>query len=214
MIHARRGQWLAAITNLTKVVELAPKDHLAYHLLAPVLLQAGDLAGYHQHRARVLRQFRDTSEPNIAERMAKDCLLVPPSAADLKTLSKMTDVAVAAGPGHRSWPYFQLVKGLLEYRLGHFTNAVEEFAEVQAWGGNPNSYRTAQADLLVAMAQYQLKQPEQARASLAIGVERINTKLAKLERGLDEQWDDWLRVQILLREAKSLIEGEQPSSAH
>jgi serine/threonine protein kinase/Flp pilus assembly protein TadD len=204
MVHARRGQWSGAVSNFALVVELAPTNHMAYHLLAPLLVQVDDIAGYRRHCARILRQFGTAPEPFIAERMAKDCLLVPPASADLETLSKMADTAISAGPGQGGWPYFQLVKGLAEYRLGHFTNALEHLARVQAWSGKPDPYRTTQADLIVAMAQYQLGQKDQARATLSTAVERINTKLAKLERGLDEQWDDWLRVQILLREAKGI----------
>src|SRR5713101_8044303 len=116
IIHARRREWPAAITNFNRVIELVPADHDAYHSLAPLLAQSGDQEAYRRLCARILRQFGGTSDPAIAERMAKDCLILPPPAADLETIGKMADTAVAAGPDHKFWHYFQFVKGLAEYR--------------------------------------------------------------------------------------------------
>src|SRR5438309_6782303 len=78
VVHAHREQWVSAVKNYTRVVELLPTDHEGYHCLAPLLVQTGDLEGYHRHCERILRQFAGTSNPVVAERMAKDCLFVPP----------------------------------------------------------------------------------------------------------------------------------------
>src|SRR2546421_114127 len=76
VVHAHREQWASAVKNYTRVVELLPTDHEAYHCLAPLLVQTGDLEGYRRHCERILRQFAGTSNPVVAERMAKDCLFV------------------------------------------------------------------------------------------------------------------------------------------
>src|SRR5262249_28754292 len=128
--HGQRGEYQAAMTNYSRAIQVNPTNHLAYHHIAPLLLQTGDLAGYGAHRERILRQFGATQDPMIAERMAKDCLLLPPLAADLETLGKMADVAVAVGPTNTFWRYFQFVKGLAEYRQGHFDAAVKWLQEV------------------------------------------------------------------------------------
>ena len=63
--------------------------------------------------------------------------------------------------------------------------------------------------MVLAMAQHQLKQTGEARATLAEGLETAVTKLPKLESddlGID--WYDWIIAQLLIREAKALI---QPS---
>ena len=141
--------------------------------------------------------------------MAKDCLLIPPTPAQLVTAGKMADNAIAAGPKHGAWLYFEFVKGLAEYRLGHFTNAVEWLQKVPSPGGD--LYRNVQAGLVLAMAQYRLNQNDEARGALTNAVEFANSKLPKLNKGLDEQWDDWLRAKILLREAEGLA---SPKDAH
>ena len=63
--------------------------------------------------------------------------------------------------------------------------------------------------MLLAMADYQLHRPDQARASLASGLEIVDKKLPKLEDGsLGEYWADWIFAHVLMREAKALIEGD------
>src|SRR5438094_3772540 len=71
VVHAHREQWSAAIPNFAKVVEFIPTDHQAYHALAPLLLQNGDREAYQRLRERILGQFGQTSNPVVAERMAK-----------------------------------------------------------------------------------------------------------------------------------------------
>ena len=210
VVHAHREQWSAAVKNYAKVVELRPTDHEAYHFLAPLLVQAGDLEGYRRHCERILRQFAGTSNPAVAERMAKDCLFVPPPAADFGSIARMVDTAVAAGPNHQYWPYFQFVKGLAEYRQGRFASAVDWLQPVLAQGGD--MYRTVQAYMTLAMAQHRLLQTDQARVTLNKGLEIAEKRFPKGGKGsLDEQWHDWIIAHVLMREAKALIEGKGQS---
>jgi eukaryotic-like serine/threonine-protein kinase len=106
LLHAEHGEWQAAISNYSKVVDLLPNDPLAYFEVGTLLAQVGDVDGYRKHRARILRRFAGTSDPQTAERMAKVCLLLPPPPEDLEKLNKMVDVAVAAGTDNTYWVYF------------------------------------------------------------------------------------------------------------
>jgi hypothetical protein len=156
---------------------------------------------------RILRQFAGTSDPVVAERMAKDCLFIPPPPSELNNIARMVETAVAGGPNHQYWPYFQFVKGLAEYRQGRFASASEWLQPVL--GKTSDIYRTVQAHMTLAMAQHQLNQTEQARATLAKGLELAEARFPKLGKtGLDEQWHDWIIAQVLMREAKALIEGK------
>jgi Flp pilus assembly protein TadD len=121
MIHARRGQWSEAIRCFERLTELNPTDHDAYHCLAPLLARSGDVERYRNLCAQILHRFGNTSDPAIAERMAKDCLILPDSRADAETINRMIDTGLAAGSEHPFWSYFQFVKGLAEYRQGHFS---------------------------------------------------------------------------------------------
>jgi len=194
--HARRKQWTAAITNYSRSVATDPSNHMAYHWLAPLLVQAGDLAGYRRHCQRELQRFQGTSDPTTAERMAKDCLLLPPAPADLPAIVQWADTAVAAGSGHNYWAYFQLVKGLAEYRQGHFSEALKWLPEVAA--NEPTPAHAVQAYLIWAMTEYRLNKPDEARSLLAKGEALADTNSGG-------PWNDRLIAQLLDREAKALI---------
>jgi tetratricopeptide (TPR) repeat protein len=207
MVHATREHWGAATTNYAKVIELMPTDPAAYHMLTPLLVQTGDVEGYRRHCAGLLKRLGDTADPVIAERSVKDCLLLPPPAADLPKIAKLAETAVAAGPQHKLWPYFQFAKGLAEYRQGRFTSAVEWLQPVASQSGD--KYRTVQAHMVLAMAQIRLQRPDDARLTLAKGLEIVNTRFPKAGSGdLEDQWQDWIIANVLVREAKELIEGK------
>ncbi|HEX4645509.1 MAG TPA: tetratricopeptide repeat protein, partial [Verrucomicrobiae bacterium] len=206
MVHASQGQWQAAISNYQQVINFVPSDHEAYHSLATLLVQVGDLGEYRRHCERTLRQFAGTSDPSIAERMAKDCLILPPPAADLESIGKMVDVAVAAGPNHSYWEWFEFVKGLYEYRRGHFPAAVEWLQRIAPQQGHLPL--NVAEDMVLAMAQHKLGQASEARATLAKGVGLGDGKLEKSNReGLGQDWINWIIANALTREAQALIES-------
>jgi eukaryotic-like serine/threonine-protein kinase len=202
-VHATREQWAQAFTNYSKVIRVMPADHSAYHFLAAILVQTGDLEGYRQHRAAILRQFAQTSDPVTAERMAKDCLILPPPAADLPLIAKMADLAITMGE-NKPRPYFLFARGFAEYRLGHFESAAEWMEKVVVFQGD--LYRTVQAQMVLAMALHQLRKTDQARETFAKGLEIAETRFPKSGKGLDEQWHDWVIAHALIREAKALLE--------
>ena len=63
----------------------------------------------------------------------------------------------------------------------------------------------AEAWMVLAMAQGQLKRPEEARHALAKGVKLIEKKSPRSESG--EDWQDWIIPHALMKEAKQVIES-------
>jgi eukaryotic-like serine/threonine-protein kinase len=211
MVHATREQWGHAFTNYSKVIKVLPADHSAYHFLAAIFIQTGDLEGFRLHREKILRQFGQTSDPVTAERMAKDCLVLPPPAADLPLIAKMADLAITAGE-NKPRPYFQFAKGLSEYRLGRFESAAEWMQKVESFKGD--IYRSVLAQMVLAMAQQQLRKTDQARATFAAGLELAETRFPKAGQGsLDDQWNDWVLAHALIREANALIHPDSAAAA-
>ena len=196
------------MTNFAKAIQVDPTNHYGYHGLAPLLLETGDVQGYRQHRERVLRQFSATTDPTIAERMAKDCLVIAPAADQLTALVKMTDIAVGAGPTSGSWAYYEFVKGLAEYREGHYAEASRWLSDV----GNREDVpaRTVEACAVLAMAQQHLNHPEQALTILARAEDLADTSVSKLNVLL---WNDHIIAHLLLREAKALIRPDSAAGA-
>jgi eukaryotic-like serine/threonine-protein kinase len=207
MVHMVRQQWPAAATNYGIVTQVLPADHHAYHYLAPLLLQVGDTNGYRRHCERMLRQFAETSDPAIAERTVKDCLLLPPAQPVLPTIAKLAEVASAAGPGHRFWPSIQFAKGLAEFRQGRFSSAVEWLEPVLQ--KTNDVFRTVQAHMTLAMAQHHLQHSEQARATLAKGLEFADRRLPTFDKdaGPEDRTNDWIIAHLLMREAQALIQS-------
>ena len=90
--------------------------------------------------------------------------------------------------------------------VGYFDGLTDRY---RLGATSPDWSRDGAAYSVLAMAQYQLKRSDEARAALAKGVDIVNSKLPKLQNGaLGENWIDWLIAHILLREAKALIEGQ------
>jgi tetratricopeptide (TPR) repeat protein len=207
-VYGRQGNWAGAIRNFNRSVTADPTNHYAYHYLAPLLVQTGDLGAYRKLCERALSQFGETADPTIAEQIAKGCMMLPPPATSLKGLAKMADIALAAGPTDNGPAHNEFVKGLAEYRQGHFAGALEWLRKAAAQEGAPA--RTAQADATLAMTACQLGQTNAAREALAEGIKIAETELAKPSR-ID--WNEGLIAQFLLREAQGLVTGNPAPAA-
>ena len=178
-------------------------------MLAPLLAITHNRPAYEQLCRRILTNFPTTTNPYVAERLAKDCLVLPNSGVDLLWADKMTDVAVTLGSGEASNPFFQTSKALSKYRQERFREAIEWAAKTT----NSNQiYANAQACAVLAMAHWQLGQKDEARAQLAKGdtlAPNIATRRDDPEIG--DSWVAWLFARIQLDEATALIQPAAPA---
>ena len=203
----RRGLW-------EKALELGPTDQLNYYKLIPLLVELGDLDGYRKYCRAMLDQFGETQDPVKAERTARSCLLLPITGADLEAAVKLAAIPVErAEPTNKDMTYFEMVKGLAEYRMGHPTNALEWIDKCLAhgavWGKQYDSSREVVAYSLQAMAHQQLKHISEARESLAQAEDILqNAGPKRLFQMRGTLWVDWATCHIFVREAKALIEGK------
>jgi eukaryotic-like serine/threonine-protein kinase len=200
-VFGSRTNWTASIRNFNRSTTADPTNYFAYTYLGPVLVQAGDSAAYRTFCDRALSLFGNTAEPSIAEQITKACLLLPPPASNLPKLAKMADTAVATDPTGTATPPHAIVKGLMEYRQGHYAGALEWLRRFAPQDGLPAL--TVQADATLAMAQFQLGQTDAARALLVEGAKIARENLNQPGR-ID--WNEGLIAQILLREAQALIQ--------
>ena len=207
-IYGSHSNWPAAIRNFTRSITADPTNYYAYPYLGPALVLTGDVGAYRTLCERALSQFGETADPTVAEQIAGYCMMLPPPATSLQRLAKMADVALAAGPTGTSSVHYELVKGLAEYRQGHFAGALAWLRKAAAQESVPP--RMAQADATLAMTEYQLGQTNAAREALAQGIKIAETELAKPGR-ID--WNDALISQFLLREAQGLITGTAAPAA-
>jgi len=201
--HARHGEWLAAITNYSHSIQADPSNHFAYHLITPLLLEAGDTAGYRQHRERMLRQFSGTTDAEVAERIARDALLVAPSPDEMPAIAKIADIAVS---GKESTSWMRFAKGFADFRAGHFETAVRWLDDAAAHATDPALKLEIQ--VVTAMNQFRMSQPAAARDTLAKAVEFAAAKVPQRD-GFN--WNDRRSAYLLLHEAQALIGSAAPA---
>jgi WD40 repeat protein/Flp pilus assembly protein TadD len=212
LAHAPHGHFAEAAADFARVTQLRPDDHEVWHWQAVALVQAGQLDAYRALCKQSLRRFAETTDPNTADRIAKDYLMLPGSGPDLAIAAKMAETAVSAPTNHPQLTWFRFVKGLAEYRQGHFANAVDWMQKVLAHAGD-FSTRDVEAYMVLAMAHYRLNQDGDAGVALGKGVEIAERELRKLESGdLGAGWIDWIIAHALMREAKDLA-GERTAAA-
>ena len=204
-LQARCGQWQAAASDAALAFELQPLRDNRYSVLAALLLKTKNLAGYEQLRKKLLATGSNTANIFVADQVAKACLFLPPSEADLPAISHLADMAVTLGVGDSgAMPFFEIGKALSEYRQGHFVEAVEW---AQKSVGSPRIDAHGHAYAVLAMAYWRLGKQDEARAMLAKGDELTPTILpVSVAEDPGNGWYEWLFARIQLDEATALIQ--------
>jgi tetratricopeptide (TPR) repeat protein len=101
-----------------------------------------------------------------------------------------------------------LARGLADYREGQYARAVER---LKSLAPDPEGiHRDTTTYLVLGMAHQRLGQAAEARQALDRARAILEQKYPKPDRGdlFPGDWQEWLRCQILRREAEALIEGK------
>jgi hypothetical protein len=159
---------------------------------------------------QLVSRFRGTSDPVIADTVAKSCLIVNDSGVDLNLVTEFAETALRVGREHkmfRALPWFEFCRGLAAYRLGDAAGA-EDWMLQRLRQREMYLERDIETYAVLAMAQYRLNRPDEARATLSKGIE-----LAAKEPGESDyfsgNWQDALIGKLLMQEAKALIEAQE-----
>jgi hypothetical protein len=215
---------------------------MLYHSLAPLLVATGDKSAYQALCSRILEHFGGIHNPvgpeaqaeaaiqagswyvtpganaPVADRMAKDCLILPASGVDMKVVVDLAESAVSEGANNRFLPYFHCTLGLARYRQGRFADALEclrkTLAESQHRSGYEwDDYLFVEAYATIAMANWRMDARDQASDALKKASECAETKLPRFESGnIGSTWRDWIVAHALLDEARALMGGAPDST--
>jgi serine/threonine-protein kinase len=167
-----------------------PPDHDAWFGYAELCLFLRNEEAYRRNRTALLKRFGKTTDPVVAERTARACLLLPASDPEFKQAVALADRAVTLGKKHGYYPYFMAAKALAEYRRGRFQSALD-------WGQKAGARGIwVPTHLVLAMAHHKLGHAEQARQSLAAAVKTYDWKSVD---GI---------IHTLRREAEALLKKE------
>jgi serine/threonine protein kinase len=188
MYHARWRRLDKAIINYVKCATVQPTNDMGFHCLLPLLAETGRTNEFDEWRRKALDQFGSTADPQAAERMALDCLILPAPEEIVQRAVKMLDNTAATPPR----PSAELAKGLAEYRQGQFALAAARLEKAAIFPANTNA--AAQARLILAMARSKLGRaddtaiPDEKQLSLSGG-----------------DWNEQMTTGLLAREARSVI---------
>ena len=213
-LMAQAGRFTEAATDLAEIINADESQDWKLYLLTPLLIQSGRLADYTNHCKSMLEQFEKTTNPSIAERTAKSCLLLP-AAVTTNDLARVANLAARAVnlSDKGAWVHWRLMtRGLAEYRSGRCHDALQTEALAQKAAVNERELNTpaCEADtyFISAMAHAKLSQRDRARADLEHALQIVQTKLPKLDNGdLGQRWFDTLMSNIIMREAHETVEG-------
>jgi tetratricopeptide (TPR) repeat protein len=222
---ARSGHWDQALEAIGKAVELDGGNDWYWSQVAVLQIRTGAVAAYHRTSWEVVQRFKDANQPAIAARTAMACLLLPKSEADLEPFSKLTrtdlsayynsvlalvDRARIGTETDRRYRYVMLVKALAEHRAGRNAEAVTWIEQIAP---NPSGgVIDATAFAVLAMAKHRLGHHDDVRAALAKAQGIVASKRPDPAHGrpFANDWDDWLRCEILLLETETTQQGKHP----
>jgi serine/threonine-protein kinase len=191
----RRGRAAQARAVWKEELAANPRDHDDWFGYAELCLFLELQDEYHSARLALLDHFGATTDPAVAERVARACLLLPAPEDELRQAAALTERAVAAGRRGREviYPYFLFTQGLVRYRQGRHDDAIKLMSSEAASVLGPCPR------LVLAMAQYQKGQKDEARKTLAAAVISYDWKAEKAGNQ-----DAWV-AHILRHEAEALI---------
>lgn len=187
-LEQRQKDWQA-------LLETEPEDPKKWSGYAELCLYLGKEEEYRRTRTRLLARFGDTTDPRIAERTGRACLLLPGSPEEIQQAVAMVERA-NADHSKENAPYMyycRIARQLAEYRMGHFDHAIEI--------GNSNSATVLKPmpQLIQAMALYRLGQADESKKALAASL-----VLYDWNADFSANPDAWM-FRALRREAEQLI---------
>jgi tetratricopeptide (TPR) repeat protein len=200
----RAGRWSEASQLGLLRIEQKPEDSEAWLHIAPVLILAGEGAEYSGYCRRMARQFAASQNTYDQERLIKACLLKSNSMDLVKQpgskLASFLDGRAEPGTLHQ---YAWATRALLAYRSGESASAVKYVARSREL--NPRDSVQALNLAVLAMAQHQLKHPDESRRAF----EEATQITTRLEADPNNKTNhDVLIALILFREASALINGK------
>jgi tetratricopeptide (TPR) repeat protein len=164
-ILLRLGRLNEARAAWKVVLKTDPPEHFSWNGYAELCLFLGDENEYRRARRDLLERFGNTTDPYVAERAGRACLLLPGTEKELVQAVAIAEKAVARNSGDRgAEPYFEFTRGFAEFRLGHYDRAIALMR------GDAAKVLGPAPGLVIAMAQHQKGQTEEARKTLASAI--------------------------------------------
>jgi serine/threonine-protein kinase len=188
-----RLAWKAAL-------EADPPEHDAWYGYAEFCLYLGQEEEYRRARQALLARFGATTDPYVAERTGRACLLLPAEGDELCRAAALAERAAAVDREEYPDVYanFLFARGLADYRRGRFERAIATMR------GEARRVLGPAPRLVLAMALHQNGQAEEARKALVAAVRSHDWSAEQVR-----DQDGWI-YHVLRREAERLILPKNP----
>jgi serine/threonine-protein kinase len=194
-----QGRGAEAVADWKEELAARPTAHDDWFGYAELCLYVGDEAEYRRARSDLLEQFGSSTDPTVAERVGRACLLLPGTDDELRQAAALTERAVNSKGPQYDWlrPYFHFANGLAHFRRGRFDDAI---ATMTGDASKASEYMGPSPRLVTAMALYQKGQKAEARELLAEAVLSYDWSAEKATSR-----EAWI-AHILRREAEALLQ--------
>ena len=201
-------RWSEAAELGLLLIEQKPDDTILWVQVPPIAVLSEEEATYETLCRRILELFQESPTPSNADRAIKGCLLKPGAidVADLPLDKLPMSIDATTAPAYLP-PWFWATRALLAYRSGDAESAVTHVTLSEQY--KPNDHAHALNLAVLAMAQHELKHPDEAR----IALEEASQLVTRLHAA-NKNHHDLLIAEILFREAETLINGKpEPKTA-
>jgi eukaryotic-like serine/threonine-protein kinase len=216
-----QGNWKQAADRFTVLVQVNQVDKTdqtdaaTFDLLLaePLLIEAGDIAGYERIRRMELIRLAGTSNLVAVEQLLKTSLLASADASTMKMLEPLaklladslasSDPKINDASFNAAWRAIALA--LFEYRRGNFTDVVDRLKQCSTYPNQAPSC-AAISHVLLGMTWMHLGKTHEADAELALGrnlVENYFNKRLELSDDKSGKIQGWLTARVLLHEVEA-----------
>jgi serine/threonine protein kinase len=195
----RGGKFKEAMPDLIQATR--GNDHFAWYQLALLQLLQGDEPAYRATAAEMLKRFGNSPDPREWDRTVKVCALTPNLVGDVDQLDSMANSALAS---NFSYPqFFQLGKGIVEFRAGRWQLATDALNRVLGL----SACFTATAEFVLAMIDHRQGHLREAREIFDRAEHRSKTITAPGTDDFDhvDAIENYLTMEVFRREAESVF---------
>jgi tetratricopeptide (TPR) repeat protein len=203
-IHAQMQDVKKADADLSRAVELNPKELKGWYLHGHLRLQQGDLDGYRKVCKGLYTNLAQTKDLSDINHMVWLCVLAPDSGVDPKELVPLATKVVEGGNPKQIYVYLNTLGSAL-YRAGRDREALERLSEAIAM--RPGKQGVVDDWLFLALVQQRLGNVNDARRWRDQALDAIDAELkAKPKPGtLPMSWSRRVELQALRKEVAEKV---------
>jgi eukaryotic-like serine/threonine-protein kinase len=197
---ARLARWEEAAAAYREAIDRGAPGAAGWWRLAMVRLAMGDHGEYVAVCRHILEKFgAEGQTPRTSNNIAWSCALGPAALTDYAPAVSLAESAAARSEQNRL-----NTLGAILYRAGRVDEAIEQLdRSVVAHGAGGTHYDA----LFLAMAHHQLGHADEARRWLRRACEAAPVAMRKPDASGPSSWIPLVEIEMLRREAKTLIEG-------